>query len=140
MRKLVLLAVVVSLGVAAAAQESRRTNWDGVFTEAQAERGERQYAQACAHCHSADLLGNQEAPALVGGGFMGRFDGLTVDDMVQTTRRTMPQEAPNSLTTEAYVDLISYVLKVNGSPAGAVELPAERAALKQVFISAKEAR
>ena len=134
------LAAVVCLATVIDAQETRRTIWDGVYTEAQSVRGQQQYGEHCARCHSDDLLGNQEAPALVGGGFMGRFDGSTADDMVQTIRRTMPQEAPNSLSTEAYVDMLTFILKANGSPAGPAELPADRATLKQVFITAKEAR
>ena len=140
MGRWIALTAVVCLSAVLGAQGTRRTIWDGVFTEAQAARGQQQYADNCARCHSDDLLGHQDAPALVGGPFMGRFDGSTADDIVQTIRRTMPQEAPNSLTTEAYIDLLTFILKANGSPTGSGELPVDRAALKQVFVTAKEAR
>ena len=39
------------------------TVWDGVFTAAQAQRGETTYEQECATCHLADLLGDGIAPA-----------------------------------------------------------------------------
>ena len=125
---------------AAARQESRRTIWDGVFSDPQAARGQRAYAQSCAKCHSEDLLGTGNAPPLVGEPFLGRFDRATADDVVQVIRQTMPQEAPDSLGTDAYVDIVSYVLKANGSPVGAADLPSDRAALKQVLVTARQER
>jgi S-disulfanyl-L-cysteine oxidoreductase SoxD len=132
---LALLAVTAAVG-----QESRRTIWDGVFSDDQALRGQRAYTQSCARCHADDLLGTSNAPALVGQPFFSRFDRSTADDVVQTIRRTMPQEAPNSLAAEAYVDVVSYLFKANGSPAGAAELTTDRAMLQQVFVTTKEGR
>jgi mono/diheme cytochrome c family protein len=111
--------------------------WSGVYTEAQASRGQAIYRQACAHCHSEDLLGERSAPALVGQPFTARWANLSVDEMLQVIRRTMPQEAPDSLGTQGYVDLISYVLKVNGAQAGAAELPAEAAKLQQILVTSR---
>jgi ankyrin repeat protein len=126
--------------VAAAAQEGRKTIWDGVFTDAQAARGQRAYANACGKCHADDLLGSTNAPALVGEAFLGRFNNSTADEVVLVVRQTMPQEAPDSLGTEAYVDIAAYLFKANGSPAGSAELPANRAGLQQVIVTAKESR
>jgi cytochrome c553 len=125
---------------ATSTQTAGRTIWDGVFTEAQASRGQRGYVQACARCHADDLLGSSNAPALVGQPFFARFDRSTADDVMQTIRQTMPQEAPDSLGAEAYVDIVSYLFKANGSPAGAAELTADRANLQQVLVTAKEVR
>jgi S-disulfanyl-L-cysteine oxidoreductase SoxD len=114
-----------------------RTNWAGVFTEAQAARGQQAYAQACAACHEEDLLGGGFGPALVGQPFRDRWDGQTVHDMVQTIRRTMPQEAPDSLGTQAYVDIVSYLLRMNESPAGSRELPLEPERLREVLVTSR---
>ena len=122
------------------AQTAARTIWDGVFTEAQAGRGQRGYLQACAKCHADDLLGSANAPALVGQPFFARFDRSTADDVMQTIRQTMPQEAPDSLGAEAYVDIVSYLFKANGGPAGAAELTADRARLQQGLVTAREVR
>jgi ankyrin repeat protein len=119
------------------AQAGRRTIWDGVFTEAQAERGRDLYVKACASCHAEDRLGSSNAPALVGQPFFARFGGTSADDVVDVIRRTMPQDAPDSLGVPAYTDIVSYVLKANGSPAGGAELPAEREALKQIHVTSK---
>jgi uncharacterized protein len=114
-----------------------RTIWDGVFTEAQAARGESHYRATCSKCHSDDLMGDREAPALVGPRFAERWKGVTAADMLQDTRRTMPQEAPDSLGTPAYVDLIAFMLKSNGSPAGATELPVDEQLLEQIQVTSR---
>ena len=44
----------MSAGTVAAQGKSQ---WDGVYTEAQAKRGEGLYAQYCASCHGPDLAG-----------------------------------------------------------------------------------
>ena len=140
MSRALFLAAVVCLGTVITAQESRRTIWDGVYSEPQAARGERGYAQACGKCHADDLLGTTNAPPLAGEPFLGRFDKQTVDDVVLTVRQTMPQEAPNSLGMDAYVDIVAYLFKANGSPAGAADLPVDRGTLKQVLVTAREVR
>ena len=113
------------------------TIWDGVFTKAQADRGRDQYMKSCASCHKADLLGESAAPPLAGPEFSQRWTGSTVDDLVTTIRRSMPQDAPDSLGTPAYVDLVSFLLSVNGSPAGEREMPLESGALKQIQFTAR---
>ena len=109
-----------------------RSARDGVFSDAQAERGQLHYRSSCGRCHSDDLMGDRDAPALVGGAFTTRWGGQTVDDLYQTIKRTMPQEAPDTLGPAAYADIVSFVLKSNGLPAGAGELPID--ALKEIGI------
>jgi ankyrin repeat protein len=114
-----------------------KTIWDGVFTDAQAERGRDVYQKACASCHKSDLLGESAAPPLAGPEFSQRWTGSSVDDLLTTIRRSMPQDAPDSLGTPAYVDLVSYLLSANGSPAGAAEMPLESTGLKQIQFTAR---
>src|SRR2546423_1377917 len=50
-----------------------RSMWDGVYTDAQAARGQAQYRQECASCHGDRLEGGGEiapAPELAGDIFM----------------------------------------------------------------------
>jgi len=51
------------LAAVAGAQQATITVADGVYTEAQANRGAAAYEVACAGCHRADLSGNS-GPAL----------------------------------------------------------------------------
>jgi uncharacterized protein len=112
-----------------------KTIWDGVFTEEQAGRGQKVYTVSCAPCHKADLLGDSGTPALAGADFFSRFNGSSVDDLVKTIRASMPQDAPDSLGTPAYVDLTGYLIKANGGSAGAAELSQDSAVLKTIRIT-----
>jgi mono/diheme cytochrome c family protein len=122
---------------ASPAEGAVSTVWAGVYTDDQAARGQASYNQACAHCHAADMLGEQSAPALAGQPFSARWTDTTLDEMLQVIRRTMPQEAPDTLGTQAYVDIISYMLKVNGSPAGDAELPADESRLRAIAVTGR---
>ena len=66
---------------------------------------------------------------------MQRWNGTSVNDMLVTLRQTMPQDAPDSLGTPGYVDLIAFLLKSNSAPAGAAELPTEASALQRIRIT-----
>ena len=121
---------------AIAAAQAGKTSSQGVYTDAQATRGQEAYIESCARCHAEDLLGGG-APALVGEGFANRFGGNTVEAMVKTIRRTMPQESPDSLSTQQYVDIASFLLKSNGNPAGSDELPTDGALLQQIQITSR---
>ena len=114
---------------------SSGTVWDGIFTEVQASRGEAAYGRSCAACHKEDLLGGGTAPALAGEAFFRRWNESTMDDVVQTMRSSMPQEAPNSLDAQVYVDIVTYLLKASGSLTGSGELTADRDRLKLVRVT-----
>ena len=66
-----------------------------------------------------------------------RFDRQSADDVLDVIRRTMPQEAPDTLGMPAYADIVSYLFKSNGSPAGKTELPTDRAKLREILVTSK---
>jgi ankyrin repeat protein len=119
---------------AATSSASAKTNWDGVFTEQQVQRGQQVYQRACAACHLDSLQGDAVSPPLVGNGFLARFSGLSAHEMVQNLRASMPQNAPDSLGDRAYVDLVSYLLRANGSKTGSLELALDVAELEKITI------
>ena len=136
-REAAVLAAAMLIAAAAgtvARGQAAASIWDGVYTEAQAMRGQARYKASCATCHSEDLLGDS-GPALVGEPFLQRWNGTTVNDMLVTLRQTMPQDSPDSLGTPGYVDLIAFLLKSNSAPAGAAELPTETSALQSVRVT-----
>ena len=106
------------------AQENRVTVWDGVYTAEQAERGEAVYKSHCLSCHQADFSGTEEASALSGAAFMDAWREDTVGNLYTRTRNLMPFDEPASLTDDAYLDSVAYLLQVNGFPAGSRELTA----------------
>src|SRR5262249_30652284 len=120
---------------AAEAPLTSRTNWDGADTETQAQRGKQGYQDACAACHLDNLQGDAVSPPLKGSTFLARVGGPNAPEMMQAIRSTMPQNAPDSLGDRAYVDLISYLLQANGSPAGSIELALDVAELEKIVIT-----
>ena len=55
--------------------------------------------------------------------------------MLVAIRTTMPQGAPASLSPQAYVDIVAYMLQVNDYPAGDVELPTAESELEAIIIA-----
>lgn len=125
---------------AIAGQESKRTVWDGVYTDAQAERGRSAYAQACASCHADDLRGKSTAPSLIEESFTFLWADMSVGDLFERTRMLMPSDRPGSLPSATYADIIAFVMSKNGFPAGSTELGTDVASLKQIVIPEKRPR
>jgi mono/diheme cytochrome c family protein len=119
---------------AAVAQQSRTVR-DGVYTTAQATRGEAIYKARCGSCHGP-TLGGDAAPPLTGNGFLAVWDKQPLADLVNKIHITMPADAPGQLTRERATDLVAYMLQVGGFAAGQVELAADEAALKQIALTA----
>jgi S-disulfanyl-L-cysteine oxidoreductase SoxD len=113
------------------ASQGTKTTWDGIYSEAQAGRGEALYNDKCAKCHGPDGSGG-DAPELVGGGFMSDWDGLTMAQLFDRTRSSMPQDNPQSLSRDEAANLMGYLLKKNGFPTGATDLSSDAGALGQI--------
>lgn len=109
---------------------------DGVFTTAQARRGEAIYDKACSSCHGLKLEGVTASP-LSGASFARKWGSRSVDDLLYVTRTSMPEGRPGSLTPQAYVDVLSYICERNGLSAGPRELPPDSASLKKIPFAAK---
>lgn len=121
--------LICTLGIALYAT----TQPTGLFTEAQAQRGQTLYAAKCASCHGASLEGGS-ASALNGAKFAAKWTGKSVDDLYFITRTQMPYGAGGTLTDQQYIDIVAHLLKGNGYGAGARALPTEAAALKEIKI------
>jgi mono/diheme cytochrome c family protein len=137
--------VMLARAIAADAQEGQnisdggaRTVWSGVFTAAQAERGGAVYAQSCANCHGGGLEGADMSPALAGAAFMASWNDLTLGDLFERIRISMPADRPGTLSRQQMADVIAFVLRSNQFPAGATELPTETPALRAMkFVMVK---
>ncbi len=110
-------------------------------TEAQARRGQALYEKHCASCHGARLEGGS-ASALAGARFLGKWasGNRSVDDLYYITRTQMPYGAGGTLGNQEYIDIVAHMLRANGYRAGARELPADSAALRQLRIEPQVAR
>ena len=135
-----LLAVAVTgalLGSALRAQQPAGTVTSGVYTDAQAKRGQTVYAEACSKCHLDDLSGGKDSPPLVGDEFLKGWTGKTVGALFDEVRMTMPFDSPGRLTAEQYADVLAYILSANKFPAGSQDLPHEVAPLQAIQIDKK---
>ena len=90
----------------------------GVFTAAQASRGEAQFNRACSSCHQ---VGEQ-----TGASFTARWGSGTLADLFTMMSTTMPQSSPGSLSPEDYASIVAFYLQRSGFASGADELPAKR--------------
>jgi mono/diheme cytochrome c family protein len=109
-----------------------RSVWDGVYTNEQSARGSGLYQTQCARCHGTDLTGGESAPALMGGEFSSNWNGLTVGDLFERIRVSMPANNPGSLSREQDADILAFVLSMNGFPAGKAELEHQTETLRQI--------
>ena len=109
---------------------SSRTVWSGVYSAAQADRGAAVYAQSCANCHGSGLEGADMSPALAGAGFMANWNELTLGDLFERIRISMPADRPGTLSRQQMADVIAHILRANRFPAGSTELPTETPALR----------
>ena len=87
------------------------------YTAEQATRGQRVFTAVCSTCH-----GRNE--------FTGPVFGFTwmadsVGDLFEHISTEMPQDDPGSLSTDEYVAVVAYLLRLNGRAAGERELPAD---------------
>jgi mono/diheme cytochrome c family protein len=137
---IILVPVVTLLALRAVvhAQPPTASVWDGVYTEEQAKRGEPLYQQYCASCHGPELMGGEMAPPLANGDFLSGWDGLTVGDLFERIRISMPQNAPGSLSGQQNADILAFVLSANKFPSGQTELSNNGMALKQIKFEAKK--
>jgi mono/diheme cytochrome c family protein len=110
------------------------TVWDSVYSSAQAVRGESSYVKLCARCHQASLGGADQSPPLVGSAFLGNWNGLTLADLHDRIRTTMPPDSIGIADRQAVADVIAYVLKANGFPSGATDLLPDAERLKSITV------
>jgi mono/diheme cytochrome c family protein len=112
-----------------------KTVWTGVYTAAQATRGQAFYTAACTGCHRDDLSG-PFSEVLKGERFMNNWREQSLLNLYNLMATTMPQLSPGSLEPAAYADIIAYILQFNGFPAGSAELRV--GGLRGVLVTGKE--
>lgn len=98
------------------AQQLQQANYE----EGQAERGELLYQQNCAACHLADLSGSFEAPNLADNSFRNNWSNRGMQEFLDMLRRSMPPQAPGSLSESQYQDVSAFILSANAIPASSI--------------------
>jgi mono/diheme cytochrome c family protein len=96
---------------------------DGVYTPAQAARGEAAYSSACSGCHESQ---DADGPQLTGAAFLDRWREDMLEPLFTFIKTRMPGNLPGSLDERSYADILAYLLQANRLPAGDRELTADK--------------
>jgi hypothetical protein len=119
-----------------------RSAWDGVYTEDQAKRGRTKYVDRCGYCHKDDLSGDggdepgTSPPPLAGPLFLESWRSSSLADLFGLIVSTMPKNRPK-MEPQSCIDVVSFILQVNGARAGTSELTPEYDKLKDIVFSEK---
>lgn len=113
-----------------------QTVWSGVYSEAQAYRGEKVADTTCIGCHGPKLDGGDSGPKLVGETFLAGWSSQSVGVMFDWIREAMPAEAPGTLSKDDAAAVIAYILQLNKMPPGKLDLPTEPEALGRINVVA----
>ena len=123
---LLLFGLALTMSGTAQTPSSTPSVWDGVFSAAQAERGNREFQTNCSVCHGAELQGTADAKSLKGDRFWGDWKETSVDYLLARISQSMPFSEDGSLagtlSEQTYVDIVANILNTNGFPAGQKEL------------------
>ncbi len=125
------VALAVS-GIVVAGQE-KPTIWTGVFTQSQADHGRRLFDDHCAVCHGSNLNGG-DGPSLVAGNFSRSWYSHNLDRLFKKVQTRMPVGDVAAVSDQDKIDIVAYILKSNGFPAGAKELTLDVNALASIQI------
>jgi mono/diheme cytochrome c family protein len=121
-------AAFLLLAAYAYASAGPRTINDAVYTKAQAEAGERLYAEHCLTCHDKKYF----RPVLKA------WEGQPLAVLYTVMSVSMPESNPGALPRKDYVDILAYILSLNRYPAGESELDYKDGILDDIVISARD--
>jgi quinoprotein glucose dehydrogenase len=130
------LRLFTACALIAAPALAERIDWDSAYTDAQADRGAEAYVAQCGQCHGTTLGGIEAAPALTGLEFFAKWEGETPGALVERTRLSMPPASPGTLSRPESADLVAYLLRTGGYPAGTTPLQASAATSAQTASAA----
>jgi mono/diheme cytochrome c family protein len=121
----VIAALLMAAGTALA---DPQTINDAVYTEDQAESGEKLYAEHCLTCHDKKYF----RPVLKA------WNGQPLGLLYTVMSSSMPESNPGALPRKDYVDILAYILSLSRYPSGDSELDYKDGALDEIVITDRE--
>lgn len=97
------------------------------YSDSQAVRGRQWFESACQSCHETKDMTSPD--------FKVKWTGRTAFDLFEIISTTMPEQEPGSLAQRTYVDIVAYLMQLNGVPAGTTALAAEPLALSSARLT-----
>lgn len=125
---LLLAAAVWAAGTGLRAAQPPTRASQGVYTTAQARRGDAAYTDICLACHSRTRFRGED--------FAAKWAGKPLATLYKAVK-SMPLGEPNSLDPQDYADVVAYLLSVNAYPAGQQELAPTDEAVATIFLDAR---
>ena len=102
----------------------------GVYTPQQAARGRDIYLGNCRNCHTPE--------SHTGATFTATWNTRSLAELYGFVRERMPKNDPGSLSDQEYVDVLAYLLRLNKTPAGRSELPADSVVMQGIRIQLRK--
>lgn len=121
-----LLAGILLLPAAPAAAEAQQS-LPPTYSDSQAVRGRQWFESVCQACHEINDMTSPD--------FKVKWTGRTAFDLFEIIASTMPEEEPGTLTQRTYVDIVAYLMQLNGIPAGTTALEAEQSKLSSARLT-----
>jgi mono/diheme cytochrome c family protein len=106
---------VFALGALSAQQP--RSGWDGLYSDAQAKRGQALYAANCIACHGTEQ-GTPKGPAIVGPAFAARWQRKPIQELFDFVQTKMPYNSPGGLSRTQNADVIAFMIQQSHAPGG----------------------
>jgi mono/diheme cytochrome c family protein len=111
---------------------------EGVYSLAQAQRGQSLFASHCVECHGTNFRGGFGVASLVGPAFNLKWRGKTLFDLFTQMKTTMPLNRAGSLTDGEYAEIVARILEANGYPAvEGADISPEREELEKLALPAR---
>lgn len=127
-RDLVAAALIATLAGGVGAQDAARSVRDGVYSHAQAQRGEHLFESICTSCHELEEFTGS-------GGYLELAEGQSLWETFDYVAAEMPEDDPGSLQPDEYAAVLAYLLRAYGLPSGTTELVADRERLETLAMA-----
>jgi mono/diheme cytochrome c family protein len=108
---------LAALAMLAGLSTARAADAVGPFTQAQVTAGRNAFLTYCSGCHGPYLLGNS-GPPLAGESFVEDWGGKSTAQLFRFASTNMPLNAAGILPEETYLNLVAFILAVNGAKPG----------------------
>jgi len=109
-----------------AARSTTTTDATASFSDAQSDRGRSVFRALCTECHASSDFSDAR--------FRRRWSRRTAGSLFDVIRTTMPESAPGSLRPDHVVDVVAYILRINGFAPGVGELAPDPAVLDAISL------
>ena len=115
-----------------------KSQWDAIYSDPQAARGQALYAENCAICHAGTLAGPTPRPRWLAPGSSASGTTSRSDELFEFMQTAMPVQSPGGLSRQQNADILAHILRAGKFPSGQTELTPDRNLLRQTYLLASK--